>query len=78
MDFRTRHAGAMLNAASAQRRTYTIRGLPASTTFQLCFWNRTGNGLNTFDDRARSDNSGVVTIAAPLHSMFVLTTRRIS
>jgi hypothetical protein len=71
-------AGRMLNTASAQRSTYTIRGLPPRTTFQLCFWNRTGNGRNTFDDHARSDNSGVVTVTAPLHSMFVLTTRHIA
>jgi hypothetical protein len=71
-------AGGMLNTASAQRSTYTIRGLPPRTTFQLCFWNRTGNGRNTFDDRARSDDGGVVTVTAPLHSMFVLTTRHIS
>jgi hypothetical protein len=71
-------AGGMLNAASRQRSTYTIRGLPANSTFQLCFWNRTGNGLNTFDDHARSNNSGVVTVSGPLHSMFVLTTRHIA
>lgn len=71
-------AGGMLKAVSPRTSTYEIAGLPANTTFQLCFWNRTGNGRNTFDGRARSNSSGVATITVPLHSMFVLTTRRIS
>jgi hypothetical protein len=71
-------AGRALNAASPRRSTYTIGGLPANTTFQLCFWNQNGDGLNSFDDHARSNSSGVVNVTAPLHSMFVLTTRNIS
>jgi hypothetical protein len=71
-------AGRMLNAAFPRKSTYEIAGLPKNTTFQLCFWNKNGDGLNSFDDHARSNGSGVVTITAPLHSIFVLTTRRIS
>jgi hypothetical protein len=71
-------AGRKLNAASPKQSTYTIGGLPKNTRFQLCFWNLNGDGLNTFDDETRSDAGGSVTVTAPLHSMFVLTTRNIS
>ena len=71
-------AGSKLNVTSPKRSSYTISGLPKNTRFQLCFWNLNGDGLNTFDDEARSDADGVVTVTAPLHSIFVLTTRNIS
>jgi hypothetical protein len=71
-------AGRMLNAASPRRSTYEITGLPKNKTFQLCFWNKNGDGQNSFNDQARSNGSGKVTINAPLHSIFVLTTRHIS
>jgi hypothetical protein len=71
-------AGAKLNAASPKQSSYTIGGLPKNTRFQLCFWNLKGDGLNTFDDEARSDDEGNVPLTVPRHSMFVLTTRAIS
>jgi hypothetical protein len=71
-------AGRMLNAASPRKSTYEIAGLPKNTTFQLCFWNKDGDGQNSFDDHVRSNGSGSVTVTAPLQSMFVLTTRQIS
>jgi hypothetical protein len=71
-------AGRMLNAASPHTSTYEIAELPKNTTFQLCFWNKNGDGQNSFNDEARSNGSGRITITAPLHSMFVLTTRQIS
>jgi hypothetical protein len=66
--------GAQLNSGQSQKADYTIKGLPANTQFQLCYWNRDGDGLNSFDDERRSDGSRAVGIKAPLHSMFVLTT----
>ena len=71
-------AGSRLNDPTARQSTYTIGGLPGNTRFQLCFWNREGDGLNTFDDERRSDAGGTLTVDAPLHSIFVLTTRNIS
>jgi hypothetical protein len=70
--------GAQLNSGQSHKANYTIKGLPANTQFQLCYWNRDGNGLNSFDDERRSDGSGAVGIEAPLHSMFVLTTLHLS
>jgi|tagenome__1003787_1003787.scaffolds.fasta_scaffold20984227_5 hypothetical protein len=69
-------AGASLEKATARQSTYTITGLPPNTKFQLCHWNKTGNGQNSFDGRAVSNSSGAVSISVPLHSAFVLTTRR--
>ena len=71
-------AGRTLNVPTARQSTYTIGGLPKNTRFQLCFWNLNGDGLNTFDDEKRSDAGGSVTVSAPQHSIFVLTTRNIS
>jgi hypothetical protein len=71
-------AGGKLNGASPDRTSYTIEGVPPNTTFHLCFWNRDGNGMNSFDEQARSDGRGVVTVSAPLHALFVLTTLQIS
>jgi hypothetical protein len=62
----------------AGSRTYTIAGLPAKTQFQLCLWNGAGDGRNSFDGKALSDENGVVRLTAPLHSIFVLTKPRIS
>ena len=70
-------AGRTLNEPTARKSTYTIGGLPKNTRFQLSFWNLNGDGLNTFDDEKRSDAGGSLTVSAPLHSMFVLTTRNI-
>ena len=71
-------AGSKLNAPSPRKSTYTIARLPSSTTFHLSFWNRDGDGLNSFDDTVRSDGGGTVTVTAPVHSVFALTTRPIS
>jgi len=71
-------AGARLDTASPKNSTYAIAGLPPSRTFQLSFWNRDGDGLNSFDDTVRSDAGGTVTVSAPIHSVFALTTRQIS
>ena len=67
-------AGAQLNGGSAQQCTYTVAGLPANTAFNLWFWNHDGDGMNSFDGQARTDAEGCVTIAAPLQSVFALTT----
>ena len=70
--------GAHFDGGDSSSRTYTIGDLPANTRFQLCFWNRDGDGRNTFDDKATSNDDGVVQITAPLHSVFVLTKPPIS
>jgi hypothetical protein len=70
--------GAQLNAGDHGTATFTINGVPPSTRFQLCYWNRDGNGLNSFKDEAHSNSNRVVSIEAPLHSMFVLTTLHLS
>jgi hypothetical protein len=70
--------GAQLDGASQDGSTYEIHGLPPNTSFQLCFWNHEGDGLNSFDGHARSDGAGVATFEAPLQSVFVLTTLSIS
>jgi hypothetical protein len=70
--------GAQLNAGQSRKASYTITGLPPDVRFQLCYWNRDGDSRNTFDEEARSNNDGIVTIEAPLHSMFVLSTRTLS
>lgn len=70
-------AGGGLNTKTTRESTYTISGVPASTEFQLCLWNKTGNGRNSFDDRATSNSQKTVTIRVPLHCAFVLTTRRL-
>ena len=66
--------GAQLNGASPQRNSYLIQGLPPNTSFGLWFWNHDGDGMNSFDGRARSDAQGRVPIDAPLQSVFILTT----
>lgn len=71
-------AGGKLNTATPNRSTYTIGGLPPDTAFQLCYWNQKGDGLNSFDSVVRSDGGGVATVTAPLHSLFVLTTLKVS
>jgi hypothetical protein len=70
--------GAQLNTQRPDKTAYTIKGVPANTHFQLCYWNRDGNGLNSFNDEANSNSDGGVSIEAPLHSMFVLTTLHLS
>jgi hypothetical protein len=67
-------AGAQLEGASSERNTYTIQGLPASTSFGLWFWNHEGDASNSFDGNVRSDGQGRVPIEVPLQSVFVLTT----
>jgi hypothetical protein len=71
-------AGGTLNGASSVRSTFAIGGLPPDTRFQLCQWNQKGDGLNLFDAETRSDAGGAATVTAPIHSLFVLTTRQVS
>jgi hypothetical protein len=66
--------GAQQDSASSASRSYTIGGLPGSTSFGLWLWNRDGNGMNSFDGHAQSDGGGNVSFEAPLRSVFVLTT----
>jgi hypothetical protein len=66
--------GALLNTTSATVSTYTIGGLPPSTTFRLQLWNADGTGTLAAPVPATSDASGVIRIGAPLQCVFALTT----
>ncbi|HEX6700426.1 MAG TPA: hypothetical protein VF101_06800, partial [Gaiellaceae bacterium] len=66
--------GAQQDSGSSASRSYTIGGLPGNTSFGLWFWNRDGDGMNSFDGRVQSDGGGNVSFEAPLRSVFVVTT----
>lgn len=69
--------GASLNTKTTTKSTYTISGVPANTQFQLCLWNKTGNGQTSFGDHATSNSAKTVSFDVPHHCAFVLTSRRI-
>jgi hypothetical protein len=69
--------GSDLNTTTASKSTYTISGVAPNTRFQLCLWNKLGNGQTSFSDQATSNSAKTVTISVPQHCAFVLTTRRI-
>jgi hypothetical protein len=66
--------GASLNVASDTQVSYSIGGLPPSTSFRLVIWNGDGDGRHASAGTIVSDTAGVATVAAPLHSVFALTT----
>lgn len=63
-----------LNAASGETRSYSIGGLPASTTFTLAVWNPTANGENAIAATVTTNAAGVARFDVPLHAAFALTT----
>jgi hypothetical protein len=65
--------GASLNTVSSKRSSYSLTGLPPKTAFQLRYWNRDGKSTNMSAGRLQTDAAGVVTVTAPLHSVFALT-----
>ena len=69
--------GSALDTKTTSKSTYTISGVPPNTRFQLCLWNKFGNGQTSFSDQATSNSAKTVTISVPQHCAFVLTTRRI-
>lgn len=67
-------SGSNLNAASPTQVNYSIGGLPSSASFHLVVWNHDGDGQNVSAGTIVSDVAGAATVAAPLHSVFALTT----
>ena len=67
-------SGGTLDDTSPTESPYDLTGLPADTTFRLHLWNAGGDGLNTLRGRPRSDASGALSLTAPLHTVFALTT----
>ena len=66
--------GRDLNAASTETPSYSVAGLPPSTTFNLAVWNATGNGENVLGGTVTTSSNGVARFAVPLHGAFALTT----
>jgi len=67
-------AGARLNSASPTQVSYSLGGLPPSTTFNLLIWNQQGDGQTAAAGTIATDPVGVATLTAPLQSVFALTT----
>jgi hypothetical protein len=65
-------AGAQLNTVSPTVVSYTIGGLPPSTSFQVTIWNAAGDGLVGQPAPAATDSAGVVTISVPQQAVFAL------
>ncbi|MDX6399928.1 MAG: hypothetical protein QOF27_534, partial [Gaiellaceae bacterium] len=66
-------AGAQLNALSDTQVSYTVGGLPPSKRFHVAVWNEAGDGVVGPSKVITSDAAGVVTLVAPLHGVFALT-----
>ena len=54
--------------------SYSIGGLPASTSFKLALWNATGDGTNSIAGTVTTNAAGVARFEVPLHAAFALTT----
>jgi hypothetical protein len=67
-------AGATLVGPVNQKRSYHFSKLPKNKSFNLVYWNRRGHGRLTSPGQRRTDGAGNLTIEAPLHSVFALTT----
>ena len=67
-------AGARRNSPSPTEVSYTIDGLPKNRPFRRLYWNRKGGGKTTVAPPIRSDKTGTLTVKAPLHSVFAITT----
>ena len=67
-------AGASLNEAVPEQRSYQFSKLPANKAFALLYWNRHGGGLLTSAGKVRTDRAGNLTVEAPLNSVFAVTT----
>ena len=65
--------GRDLNGASAEKPSYSIGGLPPSTSFNLAIWNAAANGENSFAGTVTTSAAGVARFQVPLHAAFSLT-----
>jgi hypothetical protein len=66
-------AGAQLNTVASTATSYTIGGLPPSTTFHLSVWNAAGDGRVAPPQDVTTDSEGVVAINVPQQGVFALT-----
>jgi sugar phosphate isomerase/epimerase len=66
--------GRLLNAASPERATYSIGGLPPSAKLNLAIWNADGDGRTAAATELTTSAAGVARFEAPLQSAFALTT----
>lgn len=67
--------GKLLNAKSGVPVTYTVGGVPPNTAFQALFWNQGGGGGLVRGEQRIANARGEVSVTAPLHSVFALTTK---
>ena len=66
--------GRLLNARSDESPTYSVGGLPPSTTFDLVVWNAAGDGVTAPPRDVTTSAAGVARFSVPLHAAFALTT----
>lgn len=66
--------GGSLSSPSPTIVPYHLGGLPRNASLHLLYWNRHGGGLTTDAGEVRTNSSGELTVEAPLHSVFALTT----
>jgi hypothetical protein len=69
--------GASVNTSSKLRSRYRIGGLPNNISFQRLDWNLGGGGKLRLEEQPVKVKDEVVTIEAPIHSVFALTTKRL-
>jgi hypothetical protein len=71
--------GKDLNTASTDPpSSYSIGGLPPSTTFNLALWNATGDGTDSVAGTVTTNDVGVARFEVPLQAAFALTTVPVS
>ena len=71
--------GKSLNVASTDPpSSYSIGGLPPSTTFTVAEWNPTGDGTDSVAGPITTNAAGVARFEVPLQAAFALTTVPVS
>jgi hypothetical protein len=70
--------GDELTAPSGESSSYSIGGLPPSTTFTLVVWNADGSGTNSIAGPVTTSGAGVARFDVPMQAAFVLTTVPVS
>jgi hypothetical protein len=65
--------GASLTPTADDSLNYSVGGLPPNTLFRLLLWNGDGSGTNVDVGFLDSGSSGTVQFAAPIYSVFALT-----
>jgi hypothetical protein len=70
--------GRLLNAASPETSSYSIGGLPPSTTFNLAIWNASGDGSSSIAAPVTTSPAGVARFEVLLHAAFALTSVPVS